>query len=63
MDVKDYSGQFNELKELIIEVAEQDKTAPIQEEISQQVIATQNLMLTSEANIKKQETLFKNFPK
>jgi hypothetical protein len=63
IDVKDYSGQLNELKELIIKIAEQDKTAPIQEGISQQVIATQNLMLTSEANIKKQETLFKNFPK
>ena len=63
MDVKDYSGQLNELKELIIKIAEQDKTAPLQEEISKQVIATQNLMLTSEASIKKQETLFRNFPK
>jgi len=63
MDVKDYSEQLEELKELIIKIAEQDKTAPLQEEISQQVIATQNLMLTSEASIKKQETLFKNFPK
>lgn len=63
MDVKDYSGQLDELKELIIKISEQDKTAPLQEEISQQVIATQNLMLTSEMSIKKQETLFRNFPK
>jgi hypothetical protein len=63
MDIKDYSGQFDELKELIIKIAEQDKTAPLKEEISQQVIATQNLMLSSEASIKKQETLFRNFPK
>ncbi|AMP97885.1 hypothetical protein AY601_0946 [Pedobacter cryoconitis] len=63
MYVKDYSGQLDELKELIIKNAEQDKTAPIQEEISQQIIATQKLMLSSEASIKKQEVLFKNFPK
>jgi hypothetical protein len=63
MDIKDYSGQLDELKELIIKIAEQGKTAPIQEEISQQVIATQNLMLTSEASIKEQETLFRNFSK
>ena len=63
MDVKDYSGQLDELKELIIKIAEQYKTAHLQEEISQQAIATQNLMLTSEASMKKQETLFKNFPK
>lgn len=63
MDVKDYSGQLDELKELIIKIAEQDKSAPLQEEISKQVIATQNLMLSSEASTKKQETLFRNFPK
>ncbi len=63
MEVKDYSGQLDELKEMVTKIAEQDKTAPIQEEISQQVIATQNLMLSSEASIKKQETLFRNFPK
>lgn len=63
MDVKDHSGQLDELKELIIKIAEQDKTAPLQEEISQQVIAMQNLILSSEASIKKQETLFRNFPK
>lgn len=63
MDIKDYSGQLDELKELIIKIEEQDKTAPLQEEISQQVIATQNLMLSSEASIKKQEILFRNFPK
>lgn len=63
MEIKDYSGQFDELKELIIKIAEQDKTAPIQEEISEQVIAIQNLMFTNEVNIKKQETLFRNFPK
>ena len=48
---------------IIIKIAAQDKTAPLQKEISQQVIATQNLMLISEASIKKQETLFRNFPK
>lgn len=63
MDIKDYSGQLDELKELIIKNAEQDKTAPIQEEISQQAIATQNLMLTIEASVKRQESLFRNFPK
>ncbi|WP_158798646.1 hypothetical protein [Pedobacter sp. L105] len=63
MDVKDYSGQLDELKELIIKIAEQDKTAPLQDEISQQIIATQNLMLSGEASIKMQETLFRNFPK
>jgi len=63
MDVKEIIEQLAELKELIIKNTEQNKTAPLQEEISQQVIATQNLMLTSEASMKKQETLFKNFPK
>jgi hypothetical protein len=63
MDIKDYSGQLDELKELIIKIAEQDKTAPIQEEIRQQAIATQNLMLTIEASVKRQESLFRNFPK
>lgn len=63
MDVKDYTGQLDELRELIIKNAEQDKTASLQEEIGQQVIATQNLMLSSEASIKKQEILFKSFPK
>ncbi|MBB5647651.1 hypothetical protein [Pedobacter cryoconitis] len=63
MDVKDYSGQLDELKELIIKNAEQDKTVPIQEEISQQVIATQNLILTIEDSMKRQESLFRNFPK
>jgi len=63
LDVKDYSGQLDELKEMIIKIAEQDKTAPLQEEITQQVIATQNLILSSEESIKKQETLYKNFPK
>jgi len=62
MDVKDYSGQLDELKELSIKIAGQDKTAPFQEEISQQVIATQNLILTIEASVKTQESLFRNFP-
>jgi Lhr-like helicase len=51
MDVKDYSRQLDELKELIIKIDEQDKTAPLQEEISHQVIAMRNLMLSSEASI------------
>lgn len=63
VEVKDYSGQLDELRELIIKNAEQDKSALLQEEISQQVSTTQNLMLSSEASIKKQETLFRNFPK
>lgn len=32
-------------------------------QLYQKVIATQNLMLSNEASIKKQETLFNNFPK
>jgi len=63
MDVKDYSGQLDELKELIIKIAEQDKTAPIPQEMSRQVIATENLMLTIEASTKRQEIIFKDFPK
>lgn len=63
MDVKDYSVQLDELKELITKIAEKENTAPLHKEITQQIIATQNLLLTSEANIKKQEMLFRNFPK
>lgn len=63
MEMKDYTGQLDELKELVIKNAEQDKIAPIPQEMSQQVIATENLMLTIEASIKRQETIFKDFPK
>lgn len=63
MEVKDYTGQLDELKKLVIKNAEQDKTAPIPQEMSQQIIATENLMLTIKASIKRQETIFKDFPK
>jgi len=62
IEVKDYTGQLDELKKLVIKNAEQHKSAPIQQEISQQVIATENLMLTIEASIKRQEIIFKDFP-
>lgn len=63
IEVKDYSGQLDELKELIIKIAEHDKTAPIRHEVGQQVMAIENLMLTIKASIKQQETIFKDFPK
>lgn len=63
MEVKDYTRQLEELKELVIQNTEQDKTPPIQEKMSQQVITIENLMLTIEASVKRQETIFKDFPK
>jgi hypothetical protein len=62
-DVKDYTRQLEELKELVIKNAEQEKTTPIRQEMSQQVITIENLMLTIEASIKRQEIIFKDFPK
>lgn len=44
MEVKDYTGQLDEFKELVIKNAEQDKTASIPQEMSLQVIATETLM-------------------
>lgn len=62
-EIKDYSGQLNELKELITKNAEQDKSLVLQEEIRQQVAATQNLSATVKQIMQRQETVFKDFPK
>jgi len=43
MEIKDYTQQLDELKELMTKNIEQDKTAPIREEIGKLAIATQNL--------------------
>lgn len=61
-EIKDYSSQLNELKELITKNAEQDKSISLQEKISQQATATQNLTAAVKQIIQRQEALFKDFP-
>lgn len=63
IEIKDYSGQLNELKELINKNIEQDKTTPFKDEIGRFQIATQNLVAIFQEIIKRQETLFSDFPK
>lgn len=62
LEIKDYSGQLDELKELMTKNIEQDKIAPIKEEIGKLVVATQNLAVIFQEIIKKQESLFRDFP-
>lgn len=62
MEIKDYSGQLDELKELVTKNIEQGKTVHIKEEIGKLVVATQNLAVIFQEIIKKQESLFSDFP-
>lgn len=62
MEIKDYSKQLDELKELVTQNIEQNKTAHIKEEIGKLVVATQNLAVIFQEIIQRQETAFKDFP-
>lgn len=62
-EIKDYSGQLNELKDLVTKAIKQDKTGPLQEKINQHIRAIQKLTMTVGDLLKKQDSLLNDFPK